>query len=303
MKVLLTGPSGFVGRHAMGHLLQRNCELHTIDIHPLPEELRGSIHHIADLLDAQQMHQFMKEIRPTHLLHLAWYVTPGKFWTSPDNIRWLQASLDLITAFLDRGGQRSVLAGSCAEYDWSGNGVLREEETPLRPATLYGASKAALYLMYGRMAALAHASAAWGRLFYLYGPHEAESRLVPYVIRSLLTGTPALCGSGTAVRDFLHVDDVGAAFVHLLFGAMEGPVNIGTGEGVSIATIARRIAEKIYRPELLHLGAKPDPSGEPPLLVADATRLRSLPFSPTWTLENGLDNTIDWWRKRLSGEV
>ena len=68
----------------------------------------------------------MKDLRPSHLLHFAWYVTPGKFWTSPENIDWLQASLDLVTSFLDCGGERSVIAGTCAEYDWTGNGILRE---------------------------------------------------------------------------------------------------------------------------------------------------------------------------------
>jgi nucleoside-diphosphate-sugar epimerase len=301
MKILLTGPGGFIGRQAMRHLLRRECELHTVDIRPLPDGCAGSVHHIANLLDPAQMRDLITGLRPTHLLHLAWYVTPGKYWTSPDNVRWVQASLDLITAFLDCGGSRSVLAGTCAEYDWLGDGVLREETTPLRPASLYGASKAGLHLMHRQMAALAKSSGAWGRVFYLYGPHEAEGRLVPYVIRSLLAGEPALCGSGAGVRDFLHVEDVGAAFVHLLFSTLEGPVNIGAGEGVSIGDVARKIAEIIGRPELLRLGVRPDPANEPPLLVADAERLRSISFQPAWPLQDGLRNTIEWWRRELPG--
>jgi nucleoside-diphosphate-sugar epimerase len=303
MKILLTGAGGFIGRQVMRHLLRQECELHTLDIRPLPETCSGSSHHIANLLDPKQMRALVAEIRPTHLLHLAWYVTPGKYWSSPDNVRWVQASLDLIMAFFDGGGTRSVLAGTCGEYDWSGDGILREERTPLRPATLYGSSKAALYLMHAQLAALARTSAAWGRVFYLYGPHEAENRLVPYMIRSLLAGEPAHCGSGAGVRDFLHVEDVGQAFVRLLFSTMEGPVNIGTGEGVSIADVARLIAEIIGRPELLRLGTRTDPPNDPPLLVADAARLRSLSFRPSWTLENGLRSTIEWWRQWLSRAV
>ena len=78
------------------------------------------------------------------LLHLAWATEHGAFWTSPDNVRWLEASLALLRAFVAGGGARAVVAGTCAEYSWSTEADVLAEEAPLEPATLYGASKAAL---------------------------------------------------------------------------------------------------------------------------------------------------------------
>lgn len=302
MKVLLTGPSGFIGRHAIPYLQTAGCELHTVDIRPPGDAVPGTRQHAVDLLDARGVRELMKEIRPSHLLHFAWCVTPGAFWRSPDNVRWLQASLDLIVAFLDCGGKRSVIAGTCAEYDWTSGEILREHYTPVRPSSLYGASKAALQMMHARLASLAGSSFAWGRIFHLYGPFEPESRLVPSVIRSILEGHVAKCTHGRQVRDFMHVDDVARAFVTLLCDSTEGVVNVASGQGVEIAEVARLIADMLGRPDLLCLGALPEAAGDPPTLVGDAQRLHSLGFVPAFSLEDGLRETVSWWTRRSAGQ-
>ncbi|NJM40383.1 MAG: NAD(P)-dependent oxidoreductase [Anaerolineae bacterium] len=152
-RVLLTGASGFIGRHAIRPLLDGGYEVHAIarDVESLRAWAPAEVSfHPASLLDAAQTQAIVRAIRPTHLLHLAWYVAHGKFWAAPENLDWVAASLYLLRAFTDAGGQRVVMAGTCAEYDWVGdggvawNGVCVEEGTPLKPATLYGASKHAL---------------------------------------------------------------------------------------------------------------------------------------------------------------
>ena len=84
-RVIVTGASGFIGRHTLPHLAEAGFEVHPISSRD------------ADLLDERSRRDLFARFRPTHLLHLAWYVPPGKYWTSLENIRWLQASLDLIT--------------------------------------------------------------------------------------------------------------------------------------------------------------------------------------------------------------
>jgi nucleoside-diphosphate-sugar epimerase len=88
--------------------------------------------------------------------------------------------------------------------------------------------------------------------------------------------------------------------VGLLSASLEGPVNIGTGQGVAIADVAREIAAIIGRPDLLHLGALPEAPDDPPRLVADSGRLQTLGVAPVYSLYDGLRQTIDWWTERLA---
>jgi nucleoside-diphosphate-sugar epimerase len=295
MKVLVTGASGFIGRHTVPYLLAAGSEVHSLDIHTLPAELGGVKHHIVDLSDHALVRRLLSELRPSHLLHFAWHVPPGEFWTSRGNVQCLHDSLQLLTAFLDFGGVRSVVAGTCAEYDWIGSEALREDCTRVQPATLYGASKAALQFLHANLASRADSSFAWGRIFHLYGPYEPPSRFIPSVIRSLLAGQPAKCTHGRQIRDFMHVDDVARAFVQLLLHSSQGAVNIASGRGVTIADIAYQIADLIGRPDLIQLGALPAPASDPASLVADVDRLSHMGFTPTYSLEQGLAQTIEWW--------
>jgi nucleoside-diphosphate-sugar epimerase len=213
----------------------------------------------------------------------------------------VQASLDLFRAFAESGGRRVVAAGTCAEYEWGGEGVCSESLTPLRPATLYGACKHGLRLMLEAYAVQAGLSAAWGRVFFLYGPHEPGGRLVSSVAGALVRGEPARCSHGRQVRDLLHVADVAAAFVALLDSDVRGAVNIASGEGVALADVVTRLGEKAGRADLIQLGALEAPANDPPALVADARRLaEEVGWRPRRDLDAGLDDTLAWWRARLA---
>ena len=235
-RVLLTGATGLIGRHCLPTLLAQGYEVHTVSTRAASTHLPGVHAHQADLLDPSQLATLLASVQPSHLLHLAWYTQPGAYWTSLENIRWVQASLGLLQAFAAHGGRRVVMAGSCAEYDWS-YGYCTEHITPLQPATVYGKAKHALQLLEDAFAKQAQISAAWGRLFFLYGPHEYPDRLVAAVTRALLQGQPARCSHGNQIRDFLYVQDAADAFVALLTSDVRGAVNIGSGTPIALKQI------------------------------------------------------------------
>jgi len=255
--------------------------------------------HQADLLDGTQVTSLLAGLRPTHLLHSAWYAVPGQYWTSLENFRWVEASLHLLRSFAAAGGQRVVGVGSCAEYDWR-NGHCSEQITPLDPATTYGVCKHALQLLLAALAKQTGLSAAWARMFFLYGPHEAPERLVASVIRSLLQNEPAYCSQGEQIRDFLYVQDAADALVTLLDSDVQACINIGSGLPLSVRQIVQEIGKQLQLEKLIQLGARPASPNEPPLLLADVTRLRDeLGWLPRHDLSSGIQQTINWWKIQL----
>ena len=294
-KVLLTGADGFIGRHSLNYLLERDYEVHAVSLSDRSLRVKepNLFWYKCDLLDSIQQKSLVERIRPTHLLHFSWVTTQGEYWTSLENIRWVQASLELLLNFIDCGGKRVVFAGTCAEYDWNYNGNFSEVTTPLKPSTLYGASKKCLQEMLSALCQQTAVSSAWGRIFYLFGEHENVNRLVPSVIHSIVRGETIRCTHGKQIRDFLFVKDVASAFVALLESPVEGPVNIGSGNSVALKAVVEYIAKRLGHPELVEFGAIPVSEDDPDSLVADVSRLvKEVGWSPEYSLEEGLKETV-----------
>ena len=299
-KVLITGATGFIGSHTIPLLVESGYEVHAVfhQAHPLFKQNHPVSWHQCDLLDTNQQNVLVKDLKPTHLLHFAWYLVPKSYWTSLENIRWLRASLELLENFADQGGKRAVLAGTCAEYDWN-YGYCSEELTPTRPASLYGTCKKGLQEILQYFSEVTGVSTVWGRIFYLYGPREHSSRLIPTVIRSLLNDKPARCSYGGQIRDYLYVEDVASAFVALLKNDVQGIFNIGSGKPVEVKTIVNWLANRLGHPELVKFDSVPASDDEPPFLVAMVKRLKEeVGWEQKFTLEVGLEATIAWWLRK-----
>jgi nucleoside-diphosphate-sugar epimerase len=307
-RVLVTGAGGFIGRWSVAPLLAKGYEVHAVLSAVSARniaELQGATVQVADLLKESEVDAVIKRVAPSHLLHFAWIATPGVYWQSADNFRWLAASQHLLRRLREHGGVRAVMAGSCVEYDWSKGGVCEERSSPLADAATrlspYAASKIALQKTVAEFAEEEHLSAAWGRIFFQYGPYEHPDRLVASVIRHLLMNQEAQCTHGRQIRSFLHVADVGAAFASLLDSEIQGPVNIGSDERIAVADLIGCIARQIGRPDLIRLGARSAPAEDPPLLVPDIHRLRDeVKWQPRFTLSKGVTDTIAWWRGHLA---
>jgi len=301
--VLVTGATGFIGRRVLSLLAAgRASVIHALSRRPLADG--DARWHEADLSDHERVRRILAEVRPTHLLHLAWDTAHGSYYTSPDNVRWLADSLVLVDAFIRMGGRRLVGAGSAAEYDLTTGADLSEATTALRPNGLYGECKKSLWEVCSRYARQAGIGSAWGRIFFCYGPGEDPSRTVPTLIRRLLRGDRVPFQEGLGYRDYVHVDDVAEAFAMLTTSDLNGAVNIGSGQAVRLRDLAARIATEVGRPEALRFGEVPTPQYEPARVVADVARVTSeLGWRPRRSLAEGIRETVAWWRARDAAPV
>lgn len=306
-RVLVTGAGGFIGRHTLQPLVDRGYEVHAVTSKTdFAEEnltsLANCTWHVVDLFNPIQVKTVIERSQPTHLLHFAWCATPGQYWTSEANFRWVQASLELLYHFHKIGGQRIVMAGTCAEYDWN-YGYCSETITPLKPNTPYGICKNALQTLLAAYCNQTGLSSGWGRIFFTYGPYEHPKRVVASVIQSLLKRNPIPCSHGNQIRDFLHVYDIANAFVCFLLSEQTGTVNIASGQPVTVKEIIVSLTQKLGNAELIQWGLLLPPDNESPLIVADTRRLtQEIGWLPKFSLDAGLDQTINWWKNNYQVE-
>jgi nucleoside-diphosphate-sugar epimerase len=275
-------------------LLDRGYEVHATTRTEPPRTGSAVTWHRVDLLAPGVPGRLAQDVAATHLLHLAWCTEHGAYWTSPDNLAWVGASLELVDGFRKAGGSRAVVAGTCAEYEWADDCC--GPGTPLRPSTLYGVSKNALREIFFAYARATGLSAAWGRIFFTYGPGEQERRVVAAVARAVIAGEAVPCSSGTQLRDFLYVADVAGAFAEMVDGEAEGTFDIGSGEAVALRDVLDRLERIAGRQGLVRLGEAPD-RDEPARIVADPAPLASaFGWRPRYDLDDGLERTLAWWR-------
>lgn len=230
-RILVTGGSGFIGRHVCAALADMG--------------LASIVHARCDLTDSASISRLCERERPTHILHLAW-LTRGDYAQNSDNVRWLDAGICCINEFYRNGGLRFVGVGTCLEY--SDVQEKRDERTtPTLPDTLYGKCKLALCRYLAAIADAQGKSWAWCRPFYVTGPGEEHERLLPAAIRTLLGGDDFRTNACGRVIDYMDVRDVAAALVHVLLSDFCGIVNIASGEGQRVTDLLGFVASTIGR--------------------------------------------------------
>lgn len=241
-----------------------------------------------DLLDKAATSSAIAHAHATHLIHLAWYVEHGIYWTSPLNQRWQEASVQLANAFCEAGGKKLVMAGTCAEYG-SYSGYCHEDKTPLSPTTLYGKTKDAARREIRTICGSHNVPLIWGRIFIPYGKGENPQRLIPSLIDVFQGRREAFGVNAAALRDFLHVSDVARGFTYLLHHAEQGDYNIASGIPTKITDLVSRIAHDFDCDPSPTLERSFNKFDEPELLIGDNQKLLNL----GWGIEHPIEK-MQW---------
>jgi GDP-L-fucose synthase len=266
-----------------------------------------------DLRDREDTFELMRQVRPRYVILAAARVGgilandkyPAEFLS--DNLR---VQLNVMDAAQEVDVERLVFLGSSCIYPKLAPQPIKEEYLmtgPLEPTNdAYAIAKIAGILQ------VQSARKQYGRRWVsamptnLYGQGDnfspTTSHVLPALIRRYVeakesgVATVTNWGSGSPMREFLHVDDLARAIVFLLesYDSPE-PINVGTGEDQSIREIAELVAKVVgYEGEIEWDTSKPD--GTPRKLL-DVSRLKALGWSPTISLEDGLRDTVKWFHE------
>ena len=277
MKVLLTGATGFIGSHVLKQLEDAEIDF-IVAGRTRPAAYTGDFIE-TDLLQVGISKDVIQLARVSHLIHLAWYTEHGAYWKSPLNLRWVDATVQLTEAFCLAGGKQMVLAGTCAEYDWS-YGYCNEANTPLNPASLYGKAKDVTRRLVTAICAEHQVTCSWGRVFLPYGPGEDSRRLIPALMNVFDGKRDPFGVNASPFRDFLHVEDVAAGFLTLLQKGSAGDFNICSGQPVQITEVVKLLARSRNVDPKLVLGLTANRPGEPALLIGDNQKIMQLGWRP-----------------------
>ena len=288
MRVLLTGASGFLGSYVQESL--ERCGAEVVVLGRTPPRRSAEFIEL-DLLSVTDFRPWLREANATHLLHLAWYAEHGKYWSSPLNLRWVDATVRLVEGFCESGGCRVVAAGTCAEYDWRYS-YCQEESTPCAPATLYGVAKDVARRLVMAVCAKYKVSCGWGRVFIPFGNRESVERLIPSLVDVFKGGRPPFGVNARAYRDFLHASDVANGLVRLLSQDSNEVYNVSSGEPTRLSEIVLALADLLDADPNPILDLTSERSGEPLILLGDSLKLRSIGWSPMLDLRQGLKKTL-----------
>lgn len=265
MKVMVTGATGFVGRHLVNELLACGHSVVAIarDIERA-QEMRwfDRVEFIQCDLHKDFQHLFQTEHLPNAIVHLAWPGLPNyrDFFHISEN---LPADLAFLEAAVKSGVPHLLVAGTCLEYGMQYGPLTEEMET--RPTTPYGFAKDALRKALQLLQKEKPFRFQWMRLFYMYGEGQNRNSLLAQLDRAIDEGQAVFnMSAGDQLRDYLPIKKVAKNFVFALENPqLEGVINCCSGKPSSVLDLVQqRCLEKVSNIQL-NRGYYPYPDYEP----------------------------------------
>lgn len=293
-RVLVTGGSGFIGRHVVATLSGAGASVRVVDLKPHPDPAVEVVQ--GDIADPSVLERAFAGGFDS-VVHLAAVTSVLRSIEHPQltyetNVAGTAALLEAARA----AGVTSLAFASTNAVTGPMEGPAIVESATLQPLTPYGATKAAAEMLMSAYTAVYGLRCACVRLTNVYGPGmQAKDSIVARLMRAIrLKNTFEIYGDGRQLRDYVHVSDVVAAMqLGLTSDQWHGPMVIGTGTSLSVLDVVdevRRVSGADF--DVRHGDAKP---GEMPAVIVDSSKARAAGWSPRYTFAEGLEGVWKEW--------
>lgn len=278
MKFLVTGATGFVGRHLVAALLARGCEVRAVARNA--ETAQGmpwinDVEFVSADIHAAELDVVALTDGVDALAHLAWPGLPNyrALFHFEHN---LMADYRFIKSVVEAGVKQVLVTGTCFEYGMQ-SGPL-SEQTEAQPATPYGLAKHTLHLFLQNLQQAQPFTLQWARLFYLHGEGQNPNSLLAALDRAIDAGDASFnMSAGEQLRDFLPIETA-AGYLAAIAQQRDfnGVINCASGQPVSVRSLVEQRLRERGASIDLNLGYFPYPTHEPMAFWAVVERLQQL---------------------------
>lgn len=314
-KVLVTGADGFIGSHLTEGLLERGCEVRAFTMYnsfntwgwldTLPKDKLKEIEIVSgDIRDPDGVKEAVKGV--DMVFHLAALIAIPFSYQSPDSYvdTNIKGTLNILQASRQFGTQK-IMITSTSEVYGSAQYVPIDERHPFQGQSPYSATKIGADRLAESFYRSFQLPVSIVRPFNTYGPRQSARAVIPTIITQLLSGKDEIkLGSLTPTRDFNYVKDTVAGFIAIAESdhTIGEEINIATQREVSIGELAQEIIRQINPSARIvcdEQRLRPEKSEVSRLLGANEKIMHLTEWTPQYSLERGLQETIDWMKDHL----
>jgi len=314
-KILVTGAGGFIGSHLTEELVRQGEEVRAFVrynsrderglLEDLPKEIQNQIEVVpGDLKDPDGVKKALKGC--SKVFHLGALIAIPYSYIHPFD--FIQTNVlgmaHLLNACLEEGTLERVIHTSTSEVYGTAQYIPIDEKHPLQAQSPYAASKIAADKLVESYYLSFDFPVATIRPFNTFGPRQSLRAVIPTIVSQALDDKKIRLGNTQPRRDFLFVKDTARGFIQVgkCDGAVGKVVNIGTGTDISIQEVVRKILGLMGKQgeiEVEDRRIRPEKSEVMQLLSDTRLAQKLFQWAPHYTLEDGLRETIEWYRKHL----
>ena len=263
--LLITGSTGFLGKSILKKIDKKKFSVILLT----RKKVKGFRCFVVKDIFNLSIDYYLKILKKNQVvLHLAWYAKPGEYFESLKNFNCLDGSIRLAKACKIKRVKKFIGIGSCLEYKIKNKKISISDQLSIN--SIYSGTKILLYNFCKDLFYNSQTNFIWCRIFYLYGEGEPKQKLVSYVLSRVSNNRIAKISSGLQIKDFINVNDASNQIIEVIkSNKYSGPLNICSGEGISVKKFVIGIVKKIKKEKYLRFNTKKLNKVDPNFIVGE----------------------------------